>query len=114
MLRPEIELIYFSCDLCLNVPNSKYRTVAEAVVKANERIWAGHFDFISGDNRIVFSFTIPFIYSFSGDESAVESAMNIVKGECDRFYYYFFMTIKNGKLPEELLQALFMESVGEA
>lgn len=114
MLQQDYELIYFSSDLDIKISDDKYMTIIEAIVKANERIWIGHFDYVSADNRIMYSLAIPFISSFSEDESIIESTIDIIVTECDRFYHYFLLAMENGKLADVSLNTLFLESVGEA
>lgn len=114
MLKQEYDIIYFSCDIDIPVTEEKYNNIIDAIVKANERIWIGHFDFISIDNRIVYSITIPFVSSFLMDELIIESTIKLILDECDRFYHYFLMIMSDGNLPESTIDALFLEAVGEA
>ncbi|MDR0556093.1 MAG: YbjN domain-containing protein [Holosporaceae bacterium] len=114
IFRSDYEIIHFSCDVNLRVPKKKRLVVTDAIVKANERIWVGHFDLISADNCIVYSFTIPFVSSFSVDEDTIESIIQLVKDECNRFYCYFSMIIENRGLSEASLNSLFLEISGEA
>ncbi|MDR0632454.1 MAG: YbjN domain-containing protein [Holosporaceae bacterium] len=114
IFKSDYEIIYFSCDMNLRVPKEKYFAITDALVKANERIWVGHFDLISIGNRIVYSLTIPFVSSFSADEEVIESIIQLVKDECNQFYHYFSMIIENKKLPTLPSNAIFLESAGEA
>jgi len=114
IFRSDYEIIYFSCDMNLEVPNEKYNAVVDAIVKANERIWVGHFDFLSMENRIVHSLTIPFISSFLADEDTIESIMQLITDECDRFYYYFSLIIETDEEQNLSVNTLFLETAGEA
>ncbi len=114
ILKPDYDMIYFSCDLGLNVPEEKYIAITDALVKVNERIWLGHFDFISTERILVYSLTIPYVSSFLADEEIVDSTLQLIIDECDRFYDYFYMVIANEKLSELSVGTLFLESAGEA
>jgi hypothetical protein len=114
MLKPEYDVAYFSCDLDIETSSKKYLSATEAVVKANERIWIGHFDIVSDVNRIVYTMTIPFISSFLADEMIIESTIGMIIGECDRFYYYFLVTVSRSKIPGLSIDSLLLESAGEA
>jgi hypothetical protein len=115
ILKQDYEMLYFSNDLNLkNIPKEKHLAVVDAIAKANERIWVGHFDLISTDNRIVFSLTIPCISSFFADENVIESIIQLVIDECDRFYHYFSMIIENRESIDSSINSLFLESAGEA
>jgi hypothetical protein len=114
ILKREYDVAYFSCDLDIEVSRRKYSSVTDAVVKANERIWIGHFDIVSDVNRIVYSIAIPFVSFFIADETIVESTISMIISECDRFYYYFLISIANNKASNLSIDALLLESAGEA
>lgn len=117
MLRPNYDIAYFACDLNIIVPEGKNASIIDAIVKANERIWIGHFDFISSDERIIYSLTIPFISAFMIDEEILESTIRMISDECDRFYHYFLMIINNRnskELSDFSISTLFLEAAGEA
>ena len=78
LLRPEYELLHFSNDLNLVCPDDKIAAIEDSIIKANERIWVGHFDLLSNGNKIIYSFTIPFIFSFFFDENNFESLIDLV------------------------------------
>lgn len=114
ILKPEYEIAYFSCDLDLLVTDESYLAIVESIVKVNEKIWVGHFDYIASERRIVYSLTIPFISSFGLDEDIVTATFRLITDECDRFYPYFSMIIEHGVVPEFSLCSLFLDAVGEA
>jgi hypothetical protein len=112
-LRPDCELVYFSCDLGLKVTKKKYVAMTDAIVKANERLLVGHFDLIGG-SHIVYSLTIPFVSSFTMDEETAESIIQTIIEECDRFFCYFTL-LMTSKTPFDLsIDTLFLDSAGEA
>ncbi len=113
-LKQEHEMLCFSCDMNLHVPQKRYSKVADAIIKANEMIWVGHFDITSYGRNIIYSLTIPFISSFSVEEDSIESIVRLITSECDRFYYYFAMVIANQPLPDFAINALCIEAAGEA
>ncbi|MDR0968535.1 MAG: YbjN domain-containing protein [Holosporaceae bacterium] len=114
VFKSEYEILHFSCDMNLSAAKHKRAALAEAVVKANERIWVGRFDLLSIGNRIVYGLTIPFASSFMADEEVMESIIRLIVEECDQFYHYFSLIIKSKKSPSFSMNALFLESAGEA
>lgn len=114
IFKPDYDMIYFSCDMNLHVTNDRYSEIADAILQANERIWVGHFDFLSHDSRIVYSFTIPMVSSFLADEDITENTINLIANECDRFYDYFAMIINSTEIPDFSIGSIFLESAGEA
>ncbi len=112
--RPEYELLHFSNDLNLVCPDDKIAAIEDSIIKANERIWVGHFDLLSNGNKIIYSFTIPFIFSFFFDENNFESLIDLVYDESERFYHYFKMIISDKNIPNFSLSSLFQDSIGEA
>jgi hypothetical protein len=114
ILRQECDMICFSADLDLCVSEKKYFAVADAILKANERVWIGHFDYVENDNRIIYGFTIPFISIFLIDEAVIKSTIDLIIGECDRFYHYFLLTIESCDLLDLPTNTLFLDSVGKA
>jgi hypothetical protein len=115
IFRADCEIVYFSCDMDLSAPKNKRLAIADAVAKVNEKIWIGHFDLLSDENRVVYSLTIPFMSSFLMDETSVESIIQLITDECNRFYHYFAIIITdNKKTRDSTLNALFLEEAGEA
>ncbi len=113
-LKQDSEMLCFSCDMNLSAPQKKYNKIANAVIKANEMVWVGHFDITSNGHHIVYSLTIPFISAFSVDEEIIESTVRLITDECNRFYHYFSMVINSKDLPDFAIGSLFLEAVGEA
>jgi hypothetical protein len=114
LFKSEYEIIHFSCDINLRATKQKRAAIADAIVKANERIWVGHFDLLSTGNRIVYSLTIPFASSFIADEEVMESIIRMITDECNRFYHYFALIIESKKNLNLAMNALFLEAAGEA
>ena len=114
ILKQDYELIYFSGDMGLVVPEEKYLAITDALAKVNERIWIGHFDFLSSEKRIIYSVTIPYISFLLADEEIIDSTLQLIVDECDRFYDYFYMVIGNHELSDLSIGTLFLESAGEA
>ncbi|GHU12087.1 hypothetical protein FACS189449_04980 [Alphaproteobacteria bacterium] len=114
MLGHGCDVIYFSCDMNLTVPKKRKNAVINAIIKANEQMWIGHFDFISSQDKIFYSISIPFTSSFLADEMIVEATLKAIIGECDRFYHYFLALVNNNMPNNMSIEALFIESAGEA
>ena len=114
LLKPEHDILHFSNDLDLICPDDRLAVIEDSIVKANERIWLGHFDLISVDNRLVYSLSFPFAHSFLFDQDSFESLIDIICEESDRFYHYFKMLLSDKQIPNFSINSLFQEAVGEA
>ena len=106
--------MHFSNDLDLICPDDRLAVIEDSIIKANERIWLGHFDLISVDNRLVYSLSFPFAHSFLFDQDSFESLIDIICEESDRFYHYFKMLLSDKQIPNFSISSLFQEAVGEA
>ncbi len=113
-LKPEYDILHFSNDLDLVCPDNRLAVIEDSIIKANERIWLGHFDLISMDNRIVFSLSFPFAHSFLFDNENFESLISLILEESDRFYHYFKMVLSDKQIPDFSIGTLFQEAVGQA
>lgn len=113
-LKPEYDVLHFSNDLDLVCPDDRLAVIEDSIIKANERIWLGHFDLISIDNRIVFSLSFPFVHSFSFDNENFEALISLILEESDRFYHYFKMVLSDKQIPNFSIGTLFQEAVGQA
>ncbi len=114
LLKPEYDILHFSNDLDLICPDDRLAVIEDSIIKANERIWLGHFDLISVDNRLVYSLSFPFAHSFLFDQDSFESLIDIICEESDRFYHYFKMLLSDKQIPNFSISSLFQEAVGEA
>ena len=113
-LKPEYDILHFSNDLEVVCPDTRLAVIEDSIIKANERIWLGHFDLISIGNRIVFSLSFPFAHSFLFDNESFESLINLILEESDRFYHYFKMVLSDKQIPNFSIGTLFQEAIGEA
>lgn len=114
VLRPDEEILHLSNDLGLKCPKSRLAVVADAIMKANERIWVGHFDLLSSSNSLYYSLSLPLINSFMFDDDTFESLLALVCKETDRFYHYFKMLVSNKKIPDFSVSYLLQDALGEA
>lgn len=112
----EHDIMVLICDLKLQVPKNRQSTILKAIAQVNERIWVGHFDFVTTRGCIVYSLTIPFLSSFVLERRLVASMYQNIADECDKFYNYFFTLIneKSQKKDSVALQALFINTCAEA
>ncbi len=114
LLRNDYNILHFSNDLNIICPEDRLAVVEDSIVKVNERIWLGHFDLLSQDNRIVFSFSLPFADTIVLDEDYIEEILLMICDECDRFYHYFKMVLSDKQIPNFSIGTLFKIAIGEA
>lgn len=113
--QPEIEAMYFSCQLDVRVPAGRRIAVKELVVAANERMWLGHFDLCSDDGALLFRHTVPLRGARGGASvEQLEDLMDAAVLESERLYPALQMVVWGGYSVEDALTAALMDTVGEA
>lgn len=114
LLRNDYNILHFSNDLNIICPEDRLAVAEDSIIKVNERIWLGHFDLLSMDNRIVFSFSLPFADTIVLDEDYIEDILFMILDESDRFYHYFKMILSDKQIPNFSIGTLFKTAIGEA
>lgn len=119
IFKQEEDLLCFLCDMKLVVSERKYRQLVESVAQANEHTLCGYFNIRSSDKHIMYNFIIPLASSLSADDNIIESIIQLIVGESDKFYQYFlaFTTAKCGKgntANPLLLNTVLLDTIGEA
>jgi len=112
--QPSVNAVFFSCHFDIRVTNRRHQEIYELVGRANERMWIGHFDFLSDDATPIFRHTLS-LHGLRGDSYELyEDLIDTALTECERFYPALHLLLWGGKSVEEALSVSFMETAGEA
>jgi len=112
--QPSVNAVFFSCHFDVRVMENKRREIYELVGRANERMWIGHFDFLSDDATPIFRHTLSLHGLREATMELYEDLMDTALAECERFYPALHLLLWGGKSIEEALSVSFMETAGEA
>ena len=112
--QPSVSAVFFSCHFDIRVAEAKRCEVYELIGRANEKLWIGHFDFLSDDWTPIFRHT----HSLQGArEASVEPFEDLIDtaiAECERFYPALHLLLWGNQSAEQALAISFLETAGEA
>lgn len=112
--QPSVNAVFFSCHFDVRVMERRRREIYELVGRANERMWIGHFDFLSDDATPIFRHTLSLHGLREDTIELYEDLIDTALAECERFYPALHLLLWGGKSVEEALSVSFMETAGEA
>ena len=112
--QPAMNAVCFSCHFDVRVAETKRGEVYELIGRANERLWIGHFDFLTDEGAPIFRHTHSLIGSREPPVELFEEFIETAIGECERFYPALQLVMWGGQTPSAALGATLMDTVGEA
>ena len=112
--QPVVNAVFFSCHSGVRVPDLKRPEVYELVGRANEKLWIGHFDFVSDDWTPIFRHTHSLLGSRDPTTELFEELIDTAVGESERFYPALHLLLWGSQKAEDALAVSFMETAGEA
>jgi hypothetical protein len=112
--QPTVNAVFFSCHFDVRVSENRRCEIYELVGRANERMWIGHFDFLSDDATPIFRHTLSLHGLREPNMVLYEDLIDTALAECERFYPALHLLLWGGKSIEEALSISFMETAGEA
>jgi hypothetical protein len=112
--QPNVNAVFFSCHFDVRVSENRRCEIYELVGRANERMWIGHFDFLSDDATPIFRHTLSLHGLREPNMELYEDLIDTALAECERFYPALHLLLWGGKSIEEALSISFMETAGEA
>ncbi len=112
--QPAVNAVFFSSHFDVKVSEAKRLEIYELVGRANERLWIGHFDFLSEDMTPIFRHTLSLQGLREPSTSLFEDLIETAMMECERFYPALHLVLWGGQTAEAALQVSFMETLGEA
>lgn len=112
--RDEPPSIHFTLTLDLRAPNSRRKALAELLALINEKLWLGHFDYWADEGVAAFRHTLPMIDRTSPETGEIAAVMAAALDAVEQFLPAFNFVVWAGKSPEEAMEAVMFETVGEA
>lgn len=112
--REDLLALSFSCMAQLPTFRCSAGELFELVIKANERLWIGHFEISLEDTNLIFRYTLPIRSCSSTLLELIEELVETALMECDRFFPAFHFVAMAEKSPSEALICSVTETAGEA
>jgi hypothetical protein len=112
--REEPASIHFSLTFDVRSPHARVMVVSDLLRRVNERLWLGHFDYWADEGVVAFRHTLPMLDRAAPDPGEVASVLAAALDACDQFLPAFNFVVWAGKSPEEAINAVVFETVGEA
>lgn len=106
--------LVFSCAFETKVPKLALPKVYPLLVMVNDKLWIGHFDFVSEDSSIAFRHTMLMRGGCVVATEQLEDLVDIAISECERFFPAFQSLLWGNKSAEDALASAIFETVGEA
>lgn len=106
--------IHFTLTLDVKPQKSRRAALNELIVRANERLWMGHFDYWSDDDVITFRATLPLLDRAEPSMGEIQAVVSASVSAAERFIPAFNFLIWAGKSPKEAMEAAMFETAGEA
>lgn len=113
-MRDDPEALFFSVTLDVKPTPTRRNEINELLIRANEKLWLGHFDFWPGDGLILFRHTIPMKGRAEPESNEVSAVIAAATEAVERFTPSMNYVIWAGKSAEEALEVALFETIGEA
>ena len=101
-------------ELDTKFPKALVPRIHSLLALVNEKIWLGHFDLCSQENRVTFRHSLLLRDGANTNAEHLRELLDIAVSECERFYPAFQAVVWGGKDPLEALQISLFETVAEA
>ena len=112
--REDVGALHAACCYDLHVPAAARTPVCELIVKANERLWLGHFGLWEEENMPLFRHTLLFDMDHPPGADRFEGLIDIGLNECERFFPAFDAILKGRMTADMALEHALLDPVGEA
>ncbi len=112
--RPDSAAVQLTCVFDVRMPEGIETRLNELLMRANERLWLGHFGLWTAVNLPVYRYAVLVRPPHGTGIEELEDLMAIAVAECERFYPAFQFVIQGGKSASEGLEAALLDTAGEA
>lgn len=110
----QLHAVFFSCQLDLRVPETRRGAVFEMLARINEKLWLGHFDYISEEATTMYRHAVPLRGGPGLSAEQLEDLVDVALDECERFYPALQLVVWGGRGIGDALAVARMDTVGEA
>ncbi len=112
--QPDVSAMQFSCQFDMKIAGTRKTALHDLLAEVNGRMWLGHFDICSDEQKPMFRQTTLLRGSSGASVEQLEDLVEFSLSECDRFYPAFQFVIWGGKSANEAIAAALLDTVGEA
>ena len=110
----DIEALHLACAFDLKAPDRRRGDVLQLLALVNEQMFVGHFDLWRQEGVIVFRHALLLAGGAGIGEGQCEALLSTAVEACERYYQAFQFLVWAGKSPREALDAIILETAGEA
>lgn len=110
----EIEGLHLACAFDFKVAERQRGEILELLAAINEQLWIGHIDIWAKEGVVMFRQTL--VLAGNGEVSSrqIEMMLRTAVETCQRYYPAFQFVVWAGKSAKDALQAVLLETQGEA
>lgn len=110
----ELDGLHLACAFDFKVSERQRGEILELLAAINEQLWIGHLDFWSKEGVVMFRQTMMLAEGGEISSTQVELMLRTAIETCQRYYPAFQFVVWAGKSAKEALEAVLLETVGEA
>lgn len=110
----EIEGLHLACAFDFKVTERQRAEILELLASINEQLWIGHLDLWAREGIVMFRQTMMLTEGGEISSRQVEMMLRTAIETCQRYYPAFQFVVWAGKSAKEALQAVLLETLGEA
>jgi len=110
----ELEGLHVASAFDFKVADRRRGEVLELLARVNEQLWLGHFDLWSKEGIVLFRQTVVLGEDAEVSPAQVEVLLKTAVETCERYYPAFQFVVWAGKSAGEALEAVLLETAGQA
>ncbi len=109
-----LEALHLASAFDFKVPERRRAEILELLARINEQLWIGHFDLWAKQGIVLFRQTLVLAGGAQASSNQVETLLKTAVETCERFYPAFQFVVWAGRSASESLDAVLLETLGEA
>jgi hypothetical protein len=106
--------LHLACAFDFKVNERRRTEILELLARINERLWLGHFDLWAKEGILMFRQTLLLAKDGDVNPGQVETLVRTAVETSERYFPSFQFVVWAGKSAQEALDAVILETVGEA
>lgn len=110
----ELEGLHLACAFDFKVADRRRGEILELLAKVNEQLWIGHFDLWAKEGVVMFRQTLVLAGGAEVSAHQIEVLLKTAVETAERYYPAFQFVVWAGKSAAEALDAVLLETAGEA
>lgn len=110
----ELEGLHLACAFDFKVADRRRNEILELLARVNEQLWIGHFDLWAKEGVVMFRQTLVLAGGTEVSANQIEVLLRTAVDTSERYYPAFQFVVWAGKNAQEALEAVLLETAGEA